>query len=140
MFDTFLEYLGGIRFLSVVLNRASFFSPFPHFAAVSLLVVAGLAETFPFFSVCGSFLHDFPGVLAPSDCIVSSQLRSSSRAHPLHLHFGNCSDVFSLISYFDVPPLSGQFAVIYCRTVGGSIWAGIFVGFQVGQDMLDAGG
>ena len=27
------------------------------------------------------------------------------------------------------------------RTVGGdSIWAGSFVGFQVGQDMLDTGG
>ena len=37
------------------------FSPFSPFAAVSLFGVAGPAETFPFFSVGGPFLLDFPG-------------------------------------------------------------------------------
>ena len=75
------------------------FSPF---AAVSLFGVAGLAETFPFFSVGGPFLLDFPGFQVPSDSIFPSQLWSSSRALPLHLHFCNCSDVFSFTSPFDV--------------------------------------
>ena len=75
------------------------FSPF---AAVSLFGVAGLAETFPFFSVGGPFRLDFPGFQVPSDSIFPSQLWSSSRALPLHLHFCNCSDVFSFTSPFDV--------------------------------------
>ena len=78
------------------------FSPFSPFAAVSLFGVAGLAETFPFFSVGGPFLLDFPGFQVPSDSIFPSQLWSSSRALPLHLHFCNCSDVFSFTSPFDV--------------------------------------
>ena len=69
------------------------FSHFSHFAAVSLFGVAGLAETFQFFSVSGLFLLDFPGFRVPSDSIFPSQLWSSSRALPLHLHFCNCSDV-----------------------------------------------
>ena len=77
----------------------SIFSPF---AAVSLFGVAGLAETFPFLSVSGPFLLDFPGFQVPSDSIFPSQLWSSSRALPLHLHFCNCSDVFSFTSSFDV--------------------------------------
>ena len=80
----------------------STFSPFSPFAAVSLFGVAGLAETFPFFSVGGPFLLDFPGFQVPSDSIFPSQLWSSSRALPLHLHFCNCSDVFSFTSPFDV--------------------------------------
>ena len=76
------------------------FSPF---AAVSKFRVAGLAETFPSFSVSCPFLLDFPGFQVPSDSIVPPQLLSSSRALPLHLHFCNCSDVFSFISSFDVP-------------------------------------
>ena len=78
------------------------FSPFSPFAAVSLFGVAGLAETFPSFSVSGPFLLDFPGFQVPSDSIFPSQLWSSYRALPLHLHFDNCSDVFSLTSPFDV--------------------------------------
>ena len=35
--------------------------------------------------------------------LLTPQLRSSSRALPLHLHFNNCSDVFSFISSFDMP-------------------------------------
>ena len=77
-------------------------SPFAPFAAVSLFGVAGLAETFPFFSVSGPFLLDFPGFQVPSDSIFPSQLWSSSRALPLHFHFCNCSDVFSFSSPFDV--------------------------------------
>ena len=78
------------------------FSPFSPFAAVSLFGVAGLAETFPSFSVSGPFLLDFPGFQVPSGSIFPSQLWSSSRALPLHLHFCNCSDVFSFTSPFDV--------------------------------------
>ena len=72
------------------------FSPF---AAVSLLGVAGLAETSPSFSVSGPFLLDFPRFQVPSDCIVPSQLRSSPRALPLHLHFHNCSDAYHTCMY-----------------------------------------
>ena len=89
-------------------NRSTTFASTPvlsfsPFAAVSLLGVAGLAETSPSFSVSGPFLLDFPRFQVPSDCIVPSQLRSSPRALPLHLHFHNCSDVFSFMSSFDVP-------------------------------------
>ena len=60
-----------------------------------------LGQTVPSFSV-GSFLLDFPGFQFPPDSIFPSHLRSSSRALPLHLHFCNCSDVFSFTSPFDV--------------------------------------
>ena len=64
-----------------------FLTSFSPFAAVFLFGVAGLAETFPFLSVSGPFLLDFPGFQVPSDSIFPSQLWSSSRALPLHLHF-----------------------------------------------------
>ena len=54
------------------------------------------------FSVSGPFLLDVPGFQVPSDIIVPPQLWSSSRALSLHLHFCNCSDVFSFTSSFDV--------------------------------------
>ena len=73
------------------------FSPF---APVYLFGVAGLAETFPPFSVSGPFLLDVSGFQVPSDSTVPRW--SSSRALPLHLHFCNCSDVFSFTSSFDV--------------------------------------
>ncbi len=79
-----------------------YFSPFSPFAAVSMFGVAGLAETFPSFSVSGPFLLDVPGFQVPSYSIVPPQLWSSSGAPPLHLHFCNCSDVFSFTSSFDV--------------------------------------
>ena len=44
-----------------------YFSPFSPFAAVSLFGVAGLAETFPFFSIGGPFLLDFPGFQVPNN-------------------------------------------------------------------------
>ena len=75
------------------------FSPF---AAVSLCGVAGLAETFPFRTVSGPFLLDAPRRHVPPDRILPSQLWSSSRALPLHLHFYNCSDVLGFVSPFDV--------------------------------------
>ena len=81
---------------------AASFSPFSPFAAVSLFGVAGLAETFQFFSVSGPFLLDFPGFQVPSDSIFPSQLWSSSRALHHHLYFCNCSDVLSFTSPFDV--------------------------------------
>ena len=87
-------------------TKVDTFSPFSPFAAVSLFGVAGLAETFPSFSVSGSFLLDFPRFQVPSDCIVPSQLWCSLWALPLHLHFCHCSDVFSCISSFDMPELS----------------------------------
>ena len=87
------------EYLSICNLIVTEFSPF---AAVSLSGVAGLAETFPFFSVGGPFLLDFPGFQVPSDSIFPSQLWSSSRALPLHLHFCNCSDVFSFTSPFYV--------------------------------------
>ena len=59
--------------------------------------VAGLAETFPSFSVSGPFLPDAPGFQVPPDSIFPLQLRSSSRALPIHLHFCNCSDVLCFI-------------------------------------------
>ena len=90
-----------IFILSVLI--VTFIPYFSHFAAVSLLGVAGLAKTCPSFSVSGPFLFGFPRYQIPPDCIVPSQLRSSSMALPLHLHFHNCSDVLSLISSFDVP-------------------------------------
>ena len=61
------------------------------------------AATFPSFPVSGPFLPDVPGFRVHPDSIFPPQLRSSSRALPLHLHFNNCSDVFSFISSFDVP-------------------------------------
>ena len=79
------------------------FSPFSPFVAVSLFGVAGLAETFPSFSVSGPFLHDFPGFQVPSDGIAQPQLWSSSRALSIHLNFCNCWDVFSFISSYDLP-------------------------------------
>ena len=78
------------------------FSVLP-FSAVSLCGVAGLAETFPSFPVRGPFLPDVPGFQVPPDCTLPPQLRSSSRVLPLHLHFDNCSDVFSFISSFNMP-------------------------------------
>ena len=60
--------------------------------------VAGLAETFPSFSVSYPFLLDFPGFQVPSDSIVPPQLWFSSRALPLYLHFRNCSDAFPFFS------------------------------------------
>ena len=87
---------------SAVITFNQTFSPFSPFAAVSLFGVAGLAETFPSFSVSGPFLLDVPGFQIPSDSIVPPQLWSSSRALPLHLHFCNCSNVFSFTSSFDV--------------------------------------
>ena len=66
-----------------------------HFAAVYLCGVA--------IPVSGPFLPDVPGFQVPPDSIFPRQLRSSSRALPLHLHFDNCSDVFCFISCFDVP-------------------------------------
>ena len=96
---TSIPHLGVVHAV-VMLCLCRYFSPF---AAVSLLGVAGLAETSPSFSVSGPFLLDFPRFQVPSDCIVPSQLRSSPRALPLHLHFHNCSDVFSFMSSFDVP-------------------------------------
>ena len=84
----------------IFLHSLSYFSPF---AVVSLCGVAGLAETFPSFPVSGPFLPDSPGFHVPPDRIFPPQLRSSSMALPLHLHFDNCSDVFCFISSFDVP-------------------------------------
>ena len=74
-----------------------------HLLPPFLFGVAGLAETFPSFSVSGPFLPDVPGFQVPSDSIVPPQLWSSSRALPLHLHFNNSSYAFSFISSFDVP-------------------------------------
>ena len=91
-----------ITFNSIIHRQRSVLCFFSPFAAVSLFGVAGLAETFPFFSVSGPFLLDFPGFQVPSDSIFPSQLWSSSRVLPLHLHFCNCSDVFSVTSPFDV--------------------------------------
>ena len=76
------------------------FSPF---AAVSLCRVAGLVNTFPSLTVSGPFLPDAPRFHVSPDRICPPQLRSSSRALPLHLHFDNYSDVLGFISSFDVP-------------------------------------
>ena len=91
-----------------------FCSTFSPFAAVSLCNVVGLAETFPSFPVSGPYHLDvpgfqvpsdsvFPGFQVPSDTVFPPQLRSSSRALPLHLHFHNCSHVFSFISSSNIP-------------------------------------
>ena len=76
--------------------------PFSPFAAVSLCGVAGLAQTFPSLTVSGPFLLDAPDFHVPPDRILPSQLRSSYRALPLHLHFNNCSGVLGFVSSFDV--------------------------------------
>ena len=73
------------------------------FATVSLCGVAGLAQTFPSFPVSGPFLPDVPGFQVPPDNIFPPQLQYSSRVLPLHLHFDNCSDVFSFLPPLDVP-------------------------------------
>ena len=65
--------------------------------------VAGIAETFPFLPVSGLFFPDLPGFHVPSDSVLPSQPGSFSRALPLRLHFGNCSDVFCSISSVHVP-------------------------------------
>ena len=92
-----------VRYVILVMSN---FSPlFSPFAADSLFGVARLAQTFPSFSVSGPFLLDVPGFQVPFDSIVPPQLSSSSRAFPLHLHFCNCSDVFSSASSFDVSKL-----------------------------------
>ena len=80
----------------------TFFSPF---ATVSLCGVAGIADNFPSFPVSGPLLYDVPGFQVPPDSIFPPQIRSSSRALPLHLHFDNSSDVFGFISSFDEPVL-----------------------------------
>ena len=49
-----------------------------------------------------SVAHSSLMLQAPSDNIVPPQLWSSSMALPLHLHFCNCSDVFSFTYSFDV--------------------------------------
>ena len=79
------------------------FCHFSHFVAVYLCKVAGLAETFPLLPGSNPFLPDVPGFQVPSDSVLPSQPRSSSKELPLYLHFGNCCDVFSFISSFDVP-------------------------------------
>ena len=56
--------------------------------------VAGIAETFPSFSVTGQFLHDVPGFQVTSDSVFPLQRPSSSRGLPLHPQFDNCSDGF----------------------------------------------
>ena len=81
----------------------SAFENFSHFAAVSLSGVASLADNFPSFPASGPFLPDVPGFHVPPASIFPPQLRSSSSALPLDLHFNNCSDVFSFISCFDMP-------------------------------------
>ena len=83
-----------LRMTSEAKVTHKFFSPF---AAVSLCRVAGLAETFPSFPISGPFLPDVPGFQVPPDSIFPPQLRSSSRALPLHLHFDN-SSLFSVSS------------------------------------------
>ena len=79
-----------------VTEGTSHLSPFSPFAAVSLCLVAGLAQ------ISGSFLPDAPGFLVPPDRIIPPQLCSSSRALPLHLHFDNCSGVLDFVSSFGV--------------------------------------
>ena len=68
------------------------------FAAFSQCGVAGLSDTFPPFPVSGAFLRDVPGFHIPYASVFPSQVRSSSRALPLHLHFHNCSYVFCFIA------------------------------------------
>ena len=63
-----LTMLGRGRGKGLVRILLLTFSPF---AAVSLFGVAGLAETFPSFSVSGPFLLDFPGFQVPSDSYIS---------------------------------------------------------------------
>ena len=75
------------------------FSPF---SAVSLWGVAGLAETFPSFTVRGPSLPYVSGFHVPPDSIFPPQLRSSSRALHRHLHFHNYSGVFCCMSSIDV--------------------------------------
>ena len=53
--------------------------------------VVALADTFPSFLVSGPFIPDVPSIQVPSESVFPPQLRSSSRALPLHLHFHNCS-------------------------------------------------
>ena len=79
-------------------------SSFKLFVAVSLCVVAGLAETFPSFTVRGPFLPDVPGFQVPpgSRPIYPPQLWSSSRARPLS-SFKQLLGCFQFISSFDVP-------------------------------------
>ena len=54
-------------------------------------------------TVSGPFFPAVPGFHVPPDSIFPPELRSSSRALSLHLHFDNCPDVFSLISSSDEP-------------------------------------
>ena len=96
-----------IFFLSTVHQFT--FSPF---AAISLCGVAGLAETIPSFPVSDPFLPDVPGFQVPPDSIFPPRLRSSSRALPLHLHFNNCSDVFSFIFLLTCPDYSSVLLLI----------------------------
>ena len=60
----------------------TWFLTFLTFRPVSPFGVAGLAETFPSFSVSGPFLLDVPGFQIPSDSIVPPQLWSSLGRFP----------------------------------------------------------
>ena len=51
----------------------------------------------------GPFLPDVPGFQVPSDSVFPSQLQSSYRALPLHLHFPDCSDVFCFVFLLTCP-------------------------------------
>ena len=45
----------------------------------------------------------FHSFMSRSDNVFPSQPGSSSRALPLHLHFGNCSNIFGFLSSFHMP-------------------------------------
>ena len=77
-------------------DKSLVFSPF---AAVSLFGVAGLQRPF---HLSRSVAHSSLTFQAFRSLLIVSYHRNSS-ALPLHLHFNNCSDVFSFISPFDMP-------------------------------------
>ena len=68
------------------------------FAAVSLFGVAGLAETFPSFSISGPFLLDVPGFQAPSSVnkYVLNALKLKTTATVLYGHPTTAAAIFTL--------------------------------------------
>ena len=76
-------------------NMVPYLSSFSHLFARG----AGFTLALPT-SPChsGPFIPDVPGFHVHSDSVLQSQTGSSSRALPLHLDFGNCSDIFCFIS------------------------------------------
>ena len=124
MFPSSLRFHSTFSFQFVILLPLLYIflhSPpyFSNFAVVSLCGVTGLAETFPSFPVSGPFLPDVPGFHVHPDRIFPPQLRSSSMALPLHLHFDNAW-IFSVSDLLLTCPNHSSIPLLITTAIGST--------------------